>query len=453
MVKTNFDNRTLYQGDNLKFLQALNSETIDLIATDQPFKKGKDFHATPDSLAAGASFSDRWSWKDDIHLHWLNNLDKDHPEVMEVIKVAKKAYGDDMGAFLCWLGVRMLECHRLLKPSGSLYLHIDHTAHAYAKVLLDAIFGQENFRNEIVWSYSGNSEPRYCFPRKHDTILFYGKSNKTGYTRISLPYAEGTIRRYNHVDDDGRRYKMSSLRNGLEKVYMKDGKAATDVWTDIPVIRSAQEQTGYPTQKPLALYERIIQASTNLDDVVLDPHAGCATTPIAAERLGRQWIAMDIWKGAYQMILDRLNAEKQLWRPEHIKLVHTPPPRTDQGETAAEHLLIPGKQQGQPRYPAPRSQHGRLLADIGPFCQGCGRCYEMDPHVLEVDHQWPKSQKGTDIYDNLTLLCPPCNREKSDKLTLKQLQEQNRKNGHLTPELEGNIKHGRRPPKRRRARK
>ena len=154
MAAPNFKNRTLYHGDNLDFLRGMNSETVHLIATDPPFKKGRDFHATPNSLAAGAQFQDRWSWREDIQGDWLSDIIKDHPEVWSVITTAKAVYGDDMAAYLCWLGVRLLEMWRILRSDGSLYLHIDHTAHAYVKTLLDAVFGYKNFRNEIVWCYN-----------------------------------------------------------------------------------------------------------------------------------------------------------------------------------------------------------------------------------------------------------------------------------------------------------
>ena len=129
----------------------MNSETIDLIATDPPFNKNRDFHATPDSLAAGGGFQDRWSWRDDLHDGWLIHIQRPYPEVWHVITAAKRAYGDDMGAYLCWLGVRLLEMYRVLKPTGSLYLHSDPTASHYLKGMLDAIFGKLSFKSEISW--------------------------------------------------------------------------------------------------------------------------------------------------------------------------------------------------------------------------------------------------------------------------------------------------------------
>ena len=139
MTEPNFDNRTLFHGDNLGFLRGINSESIDLVATDPPFNKGKDFHATPDSLAAGASFHDRWSWERDIEGEWEDAIKDDWPAVQQVIESANAAWGRDMGAFLCYMGVRLLEIHRVLKPTGSLYLHcvptasrhIQHRQHAF----------------------------------------------------------------------------------------------------------------------------------------------------------------------------------------------------------------------------------------------------------------------------------------------------------------------------------
>ena len=321
MAEPNFQNRALYHGDNLDFLRGMNSESIHLIATDPPFNKSRDFHATPDSLAAGASFQDRWSWRDDIHDEWLIDIQSDYPEVWSVINTAKQVYGDDMAAFLCWLGVRLLEMHRVLRDDGSLYLHIDHTAHAYVKTLMDAVFGKSNFRNEIVWDYSFRlmDLPRF-FNRKHDTLLFYVKSKNANFSMPKSDWTREEIiktrKQKIHIDEHGEEWIWMPGGKGNSKSRLKrisdiieEGKALSDVWS-IPIISSsAKERTGYPTQKPLELYERIILASSNPGDIVLDPFCGCATTPIAAERLGRQWVGMDIWNGAHQQVLSRLEQE------------------------------------------------------------------------------------------------------------------------------------------------
>ena len=522
MPERNFANRTLYHGDNLDFLRGMNSGTVNLIATDPPFNKGRDFHATPDKLTeAGAQFQDRWSWQNDIHEDWLVEIQRDEPEVWQVITAAKEVYGNDMAAFLCWLGVRLLEMHRLLTDDGSLYLHIDHTAHAWTKALLDGIFGRFNFRNEIVWRRNesgakGSQHDASSWGSNVDYLLFYTKNDMVVFEpRIIRDFDEQEIkRRYPKVDENGERYhtKLTAWRqpsmgarpnlsyefHGIappfpsgwrlsrermeqehakgnivvldgkleRRSYLKDylGVSPGNLWTDTGLLLGANssERTGYPTQKPLALYERIIQASSNEGDLVLDPFCGCATTPIAAERLGRQWIGMDIWDGAYQMVLDRLESEglavkgkpsertgQRLLAFADIHFETTPPTRTDDGEAATLPLRTPTGQRSQ--HPRPRTQHPKLLADIGAFCQGCGRDYRFDPRVLEVDHIRPKSDGGNDAYDNLTLLCPPCNKEKRDWYTLTYLQERNRQNGHLLPENENYIRHGRaKQPRRRR---
>ena len=177
-------NRTLYHSDNLPILQGINSETIDLIATDPPFNKNQDFHATPGSAAKGGKFSDRWSWDKDVHQEWVDAIKDNWPGVWGIIQSAHYTAGEDMAAFLCWLGVRLMECHRILKPTGSLYVHIDHTAQAYVKCLMDGIFGLKNFRNQITWkryqsTQRGSQHHPTSFGNTTDTILFYAKSQST----------------------------------------------------------------------------------------------------------------------------------------------------------------------------------------------------------------------------------------------------------------------------------
>ena len=513
MPERNFENRTLYHGDNLKFLRGMNSGTVNLIATDPPFNKGRDFHATPDKLTGNsAKFQDRWRWQDDIHEDWLVNLQSNEPEVWQVIIAAKEVYGDDMAAFLCWLGVRLLEMHRVLADDGSLYLHCDTTAGHYLKTLLDAIFGARNFQSDITWQRTSAHNDSKRFGQVKDTILFYTKSNTKTWNRVFVPHDESYVSDFYRYEDSHGRYRQHEIirtasmgprpnlayeykgytpewgwrmekdklealdnegrlvwsKNGrpYRKTYLTEGQSPTNLWTDIDnVSAQSKERTGYPTQKPLELYERIIRASSNEGDFVLDPFCGCATTPIAAERLGRQWVGMDIWDGAHQMVLDRLESEglavrgrpsnregQRLLTFTDIHFETKPPTRTDDGEPATLPLRTPTGQRSQ--HPRPRTQHPNLILDVGAFCQGCGRDYSFDTRVLEVDHISPRSQGGTDAYDNLTLLCPPCNKEKRDWYTLAGLHKVNRDNGHLLPENEKNIRHGavRRPTRSRRRR-
>ena len=218
MVAPNFANRTLYHGDNLEFLRGMNSEAVHLIATDPPFNKGRDFHATPDSLASGAKFQDRWSWADDVEGEWIDQIQDDWPAVWEVIDAARAAWGDDMAAFLCFMGVRLIEMRRVLRADGSLYLHCDPTASHYLKALLDGLFGRRCFTNEISWRRSVPKndyvQGAVNWPRNRDVLLHYRASAERGtfnqpFTPISPDNAK---KQYRKIDPEtGRRYQLTSL--------------------------------------------------------------------------------------------------------------------------------------------------------------------------------------------------------------------------------------------------
>ena len=441
-------NRTLFHGDNLKMLRGMDSETVHLIATDPPFKKGRDFHATPDSLASGASFQDRWSWEDDVHQEWVDQLEDDWPDVLHVIEGSRKSYGDDMGAFLCFMGVRLLEMRRVLRDDGSIYMHCDPTASHYLKELMDSVFGKQNFRNEIVWCYTGPGNTKRWFPRKHDTILYYIKANGVfNSDAVRIPYDDETIARRGRtegkkslispsVETDGRRSdEQVNARFG-------DGKVPEDWWCDIAPLTNQREKTGYPTQKPLALYERIIMASSNEGDVVLDPFAGCATTCVAAEKIKRQWIGIDIWDKAHEIVIERLKNEGYLAGSDGRRddLIHAEgmitytteaPGRTDEGETAAPYLKTIRKVHEPPGLKMTRAQmYEYLLEQKGSACQGCDRRFD-DSRYLELDHNTPRADGGLNHISNRILLCGPCNRLKSHILTLSGLRKENKKQGYM----------------------
>ena len=283
MPAPNFANRTLYHGDNLPFLRGMNSESVNLIATDPPFNKGTDFHATPDSLAAGAKFQDRWSWAEDVEQAWVDQIKDDWPAVHAVIEAAKTTYGEDMAAFLCFMGVRLLEMRRVLREDGSIYLHCDPTASHYLKQLMDGIFGTRNFRNEVVWSFTGRLMfTPYRFNAKHNSLLFYAKSkghklNEVTETITRDEYVQMKKQQI-HIAEDGREWIWGHAGKGKSHEYriyidevLSKGRHLSTVWR-IPIINtSSKERTGYPTQKPLVLYERIIKASSNPGDMVMGP--------------------------------------------------------------------------------------------------------------------------------------------------------------------------------------
>ena len=425
MADPNWRNRTLFHGDNLGFLRAMNSESVDLIATDPPFNKGRDFHATPDSLAAGAKFQDRWSWERDVHQEWADQITDDYPRLMEAIESARYAHSDGMGAFMCFMAVRLLEMRRVLKPTGSIYLHCDPTASHYLKACMDAIFGWKNFRNEIVWCYAGGGIPKRDFPRKHDNILRYSKTKSFYYQPIYRPYSPGTQQR-------GRTaVKGKYFDQGLNP----KGTPVNDWWADVKRIASPTdpEKTGWPTQKSLELYERMIQASSNKNDIVCDPFAGCATTLVAAERLGRQWVGIDIWDSAHDLVVERLEQEGLLgkFKLGDVPLISNPPDRTDDGEAASPFLRVKQrvKEPDGPRWT--RAQmYEHLLEQHGPRCQGCDRVFD-DPRYLELDHNTPRSDGGLNHVSNRILLCGPCNRLKSNMFTLSGLRRENKKRDYM----------------------
>ena len=434
MSTLNWKNRTLFHGDNLEVMHGMNSESVDLIATDPPFNKGRDFHATPDSLAAGARFQDRWSWERDVHEEWSDQIRDDYPKLMEAIESARFAHSDGMGAYMCFMAVRLLEMRRVLKDTGSIYVHCDPTASHYLKAVMDAIFGWRNFRNEIVWCYKTGGATSKYFSKKHDIILLYNKSKSYRFkaqkekSYMGVGYSTGNKNVFLHVDDKAGMFGPHTLVNAKD-------------WWEIPMLATSNktERTGYPTQKPLPLYERMIRASSNEGDIVLDPFAGCATTCVAAERLGRQWVGIDIWDNAKKVVLDRM-ARERLALPEaergdlfteEIHFTAEPSKRTDDGLPAAPFLKL---QWSQAEPPGPRMTRAHiydaLLSQQGAKCQGCDRVFD-NPRYLELDHNTPRSDGGLNHISNRILLCGPCNRLKSNTFTLSGLRRQNQKQGYM----------------------
>ena len=501
MAAPNFNNRTLYHMDNLDVLRGMNSESIHLIATDPPFNKGRDFHATPDSLAAGARFQDRWKWDNDVHPDWVDKIQDDWPAVWSVIEASRVSWGDDMAAFLCFMGVRLMEMRRVLRPDGSIYLHCDPTASHYLKALMDAILGRRNFRTEITWQRTETHNTGNYYGNIADIILFYTKSDKSTWNRQFHQYDDGNqryseefLKRFRYIDDNGRRYRVDNLtaprpdsnsgkftwrgttpgptrgwgyrfeqleqwwaegrihtkRDGTPrldglKIYLDEskGKPLQNIWNDVKRIpNTSHERTGYPTQKPLALYERIIQASSNEGDWVLDPFAGCATTPIAAERLGRRWVGIDIWDKAHPTVLERLEKEglavpqsdaeqPNLLTFGDVYYSSAPPVRSDDEGESIPYLRLRAAVQEPPGPKMSRAEmFERLIEEWGLVCRGCNRLFD-DPLYLQLDHNTPRSDGGLNHISNRMLLCGPCNRIKSNTLTLSGLRRENARRGRM----------------------
>ena len=309
-MKTN----VLYFGDNLEILrnrEYFPDECVDLVYLDPPFSSNKSYNilfkeSDRWSEAQIKAFDDTWHWTpvtENTYREFLLAAPLELAKLIEGMVDGTEGGGgwigrNDVTAYLVMMAPRLREMHRVLKDTGSLYLHCDPTASHYLKLVLDQIFGPANFRNEIVWCYAGGGIPRKDFPRKHDIILRYTKAQNYFYAPQYRPYTHGTIQR-------GRtKVKGKYAQKGLRP----EGTPVNDWWPDIPKITSPtdKENLGYPTQKSEALLERIIKASSNEGDIVLDPFCGCGTALVAAHKLNRRWIGVDITHLAIKIMSDRL---------------------------------------------------------------------------------------------------------------------------------------------------
>ena len=351
----------LFYGDNLDVLRGFADEFVDLIYLDPPFNSNAGYNVLFKSASgAGAdasieAFDDTWTWGDSAKDALMDIAAGTNRPLTVMMEAMRSAVGENpLMAYLAMMAVRLVELHRVLKPTGSLYLHCDPTASHYLKLVLDAVFGAENFRNEIVWKRTTPKGLAFTrFASNHDTILVVQKGQGAVWNAAYSPHSNDYLERYSLVDErTGRRFQATSLLNpskdrpnltyefgghtrvwrwtrdrmkaaeqaGLihfppgggvprEKRFLdeQEGVPVSDVWTDIPPLNSqAQERLGYPTQKPRALLERIIAASSNPGDVVLDPFCGCGTAVDAAQKLGRQWIGIDVTHIAIGMIEQRM---------------------------------------------------------------------------------------------------------------------------------------------------
>ena len=340
MSACNVGNRTIFCDDNIDILPAINSDCIDLIYLDPPFNKNKKFTAPIGTSAEGASFKDIFR-EDDLEDEWLLTIEEDEPDLFHYLNGIKGVGKPYNFAYLAYMAVRLIECRRILKQDGSVYLHCDPTMSHYLKTTMDCVFGEENFRNEIAWCYRGGGVPKYDFARKHDIIFRYSM-NKTPIFNVDdvrIPYSDDVIA--SHPSRYDKSYRTNKVYEGYKP--NERGKHPEDWWTIQPLMPSdKKERLGYPTQKPLALLNRIILASSNEGDVVLDPFCGCATTCIAAEQLSRKWIGIDVSVKAYELVQERLAKETaSLGESEVIVDLKTDPPkRTDQDEDYREHKFV-----------------------------------------------------------------------------------------------------------------
>lgn len=359
-MSTAIQPNTLFYGDNLPILRDyIPTESIDLVYLDPPFNSNRSYNVLFADESGRASeaqltaFDDTWHWGPTAEQEYYELTINAPLDVAKMIGAMRELIGSNqMMAYLVMMTARLVELHRVLKPTGSLYLHCDPTASHYLKMVLDAIFGAEFFKNEIVWKRTTAHNDPKRWGRIHDTILYYSKTDRFNWNEVFTPYTEEYIARFKHADPDGRlwaddnltakglsgggyEYDYKNIRSlwrvplatmerldregrlhftknsGIRlKRYLDDmpGISIQDVITDIqPINSQAAERLGYPTQKPLALLERIIQASSNPGDVVLDPFCGCGTAIAAAEKLDRRWIGIDITHLAISLIRYRMH--------------------------------------------------------------------------------------------------------------------------------------------------
>ena len=348
--------------------------------------------------------------------------------------------------------------HRILKPTGSLYLHCDNTAGGYLRQLLDGVFGKDNFRNEVVWHYSSQSQATRWYPKKHDTLLWYSKGDEWIFNAgdIRIPYAKPLARH-------GKTWKSG---NDAEREALTARGGIPEDWWDIPILNPvAKERTGYPTQKPVALAERIIKASANPGDIVLDCFAGCAYTAVAAEKLGRRWTAGDINPRAWTVFkrqfskgsdLPKLTCNyrttgQQAMGSEPTVTVHGPaelPTLMTAGGVAVKPLRTDNRRNAEPKrqrpaWDKPLLESKEMLSLLLQFSNGrawrCGFYSENANGGLalgnyELDHITPKSVGGEDDIVNRAPLCPEHNGLKSDKnITLQELRTLVAERGEFKP--------------------
>ncbi len=458
MAVQNFPDNILYELDNLDVLRGMNSATVDLIATDPPFNTQRNrsgaagFYVDNWKWGDAGILPDQWAWNE-VHPVWLEQIKDDNPALADVIHAARTAHDDGIAAFLCFLSVRLMECNRVLKPTGSIYLHCDHAANGYIRMAMDAIFGPKNFRNEIVWCYSGGGQPKKDFPRKHDTIFRYSKTADYVFNPddVRVPY-DSDYKATMFTGEDTRAPGRTYTRN-------PKGKVVEDWWRNIPR-PYGDKRTNSPDEKPLALYERIVLASSKPGDLVLDPFAGCATTIMAARKHGRRWVGVDRRIDARFHVVCRMagmkaaDAEKIRERPDLADWLNDQlakydahystdaPQRTDEGENAAPELgpvYMLSRAQQQPwqrlRHSEMRGILQRAQANTPGtrvVCAGCGR--ELEEPFMELDHVTPKKDNGENYITNRILLCGPCNGKKKADRTLSGLHRENKRDGWMLDE-------------------
>ena len=469
MAAPNFADKTIWTGDNLDILRGINSECVDLIYLDPPFNSNRNYEAPVGSKAAGAAFKDAWTLSD-LDVAWMGQVADEEPSIANLLDATGQTHGKGMQSYLTMMAVRLLEMRRVLKPTGSIYLHCDPTASHYLKMLMDATLGAKSFKAEINWQRTTAHSDSRTFGNVCDKILFYGTTPiNADAVRIPLnpayvqshygssdergPYStdnltgpgvssgesggawrgydpaeigrcwsvpktgkyaawidghliegflklEGVLARLDALEAAGMLVHSPGGSVPRLKRYLaaNPGQVPSNNWIDVPPVNSqAKERVGYPTQKPLALLELIVAASSNEGDLVLDPFAGCATACVAAEKLGRRWAGVDLSEKAVELVNIRLRGYMGELFHDRLVTARTDIPRRTDIDVPInyrknKHVLY-GQQEG--------------------LCAGCRVMFPF--RNFTVDHILPRKRGGTDHIDNLQLLCGACNSLKGDR--------------------------------------
>ena len=461
MLQKTIKNRTIFCKDNIAILENINDNSIDLIYLDPPFNKKKTFHAPIGSQAEGASFKDTW-YDDDLKEGYIGLIADLYPKLYQYLRGIESIESRSHRNYIVYMAQRLIEMQRILKDTGSIYLHCDNTMSHYIKLLMDIVFGHNNLRGHIIWKRHTSTQKGSQFKSKswgitNDDIFHYTKTDNYTLKNVRDLTDDEILKKFHLIDkktgnrfyDDSSHiwrnkgmgdrpnlcYEWRGFKNPhpsgwrlskerLEEEYQKgnivitknkrierrkylkdyEGVPLGNIWTDINP-PSSKERVDYPTQKPLALLERIIKASSNEDDIILDPFCGCATTCIASEKLDRQWIGIDVSKKAYELVGIRL--KKEVTNPEDILQWKTEvifredsPQRTDSKDIDLSYT----KRKVKTKHSLYDKQQGN--------CKGCKLKFEY--RHFEIDHIVPKVKGGGGNIENLQLLCNHCNRIKSD---------------------------------------
>ena len=531
-------NRGVYISDNLPFLRSLNNECIDLVCIDPPFGKKQTFEGKlkpplsaderrierelmeswgvydaatayeagleyPDQSGTTAKFRDIWAFERLFEEGWLESLKETFPAAWWLIQATRYSHGEQTAAYIGFMLERLVEIKRVLKDTGSVYLHCDHEANAYLRQLMDAVFGAKNFRNEIHWKrQTSNNAVTKSYGNIIDTILFYVKTDATTWNQQYSERSERELNEY-RPDENGRLYKTENLtaptpaptrmftwrgttpKNGwryskqyLEELWaqgrikadrqgkplqrgriqyldeMAPGQKLQNLWDDIQRVgNTATERTGYPTQKPQALARRIIEASSNPGDVVLDCFAGCAYVPVAAELTGRRWVACDMSPRAWTVVRRQFHKQDSLrirtegeitfdeplqFRLDDERVIAVRGPNKLPERDTPRQANLPARSLPTVKYKQKPLETSlqiweAFVAQYGPECWYCGRQTRSDRRELHLDHVEPNRRDGTnDDCWNRALACSPCNSDKGSNPDLDKVFEEALASGRIS---------------------